>query len=353
MTLQKDVETQESARRPRRRLSARAAASTGRGRVPARLLTLAVVAVAVLAFGFASAPSVRYAVILSVIYAIAILGNNAVLGLLGEMNLSGGVTMALGAYGFCWFSAQGMNPALAAVTAVLLTALVSAVIAIPTTRLRGIFTALATFALAYAIPTLAIYLKDITGGDEGTSAPYDFAPFGLELSGSTWDMLTTVVVIFVLLGALSLYLFNARPGTTALVVGEAELAGTTTGISHRTVKVVVWTWAGTLGGIAGVLYALAVGFIGPTGFSFMLGVWILVGGVIAGPRSVWGALLGGLFVGLLPVELQSVVPPAATGIIFGAILLIALLAGGRGLAEWIERAAPKMTELIRRRRAAS
>ncbi|MBD3915067.1 branched-chain amino acid ABC transporter permease [Nocardioides hwasunensis] len=270
-------------------------------------------------------------------YAIAVLGNNAVLGLLGEMNLSSGVSMALGAYAFCYFANDGMGVVAAAVAAVALSTALAAIVAIPTTRLQGIFTALATFALAYAIPTLAIYMKEYTGGDEGTPAPFDFEIFGQLVSGSTTGMLVAALVVFAVLAAASLLMLNAAPGRAALMVGESELAGVTNGFNPRVIKVLVWTWAGFAGAVAGVLYALTVGFIGPTGFGFMLGVWILVGGVVAGARSAWGALLGGLFVGLVPVELQSYVPAEGTSIVFGVILLLALLAGGNGLAQWIER----------------
>ncbi|MFT4011770.1 MAG: branched-chain amino acid ABC transporter permease [Nocardioidaceae bacterium] len=321
----------------RRRLSDRAAATTGRGRVWLRLTTVIVGCLVIFAFAQSSTPAIKYAVVLSVIYAIAILGNNAILGLLGEMNLGSGVSMALGAYAFCYLTNHDMSSGLAGVAAVAFATVVAMLVAIPTTRLQGIFTALATFALAYAIPTLAIYLKDYTGGDEGTPAPYDVALFGQLVSGSTTGMLVTALLAFAMLGALSLLMLNSAPGRAALVIGEAELAGVTSGYNPKLIKVLVWTWAGFVGGIAGVLYALAVGFIGPTGFGFMLGVWFLVGGVVAGPRSVWGALLGGLFVGILPVEIQSLVPATGTSIVFGAILLLALLAGGNGVAEWLER----------------
>ncbi len=337
---------------PRQRLSSRAAAITGRGRIGLRLATLAAACAIVFVVGANANPGIRYGVVLSVVYAIAILGNNAVLGLLGEMNLSGAAFMALGAYVFCYATTKGMDTTIAVAFAVVVTTIAAAVIAVPTTRLQGIFTALATFTMAFAVPTFVIYLKDFTGGDEGIAAPYDWAPFGLALSGGTWQMLLVSLVVFGLLGAASLYMLNSRSGRAALIIGEAELAGKVNGFSPRITKVAIWTWAGGLQGIAGVLFALTLGYIGPTGFHFMLGIWILVGSVIAGPRSAWGALLGGLFVGVLPVQLQTIMPAAGTGILFGALLLLGLFAGGKGLAEWIERAGLQLMDRKSTRKAA-
>jgi branched-chain amino acid transport system permease protein len=109
------------------------------------------------------------------------------------------------------------------------------------------------------------------------------------------------------------------------------------GVRTTLTKVGVWTWASALGGLSGALFALTVGFLSPGQFEAHLGIFLFVGAVIAGTRSVWGALLGGLLVGTMPSQLQDIVPAEATGILFGAILFAGLVAGRGGVSRLIER----------------
>jgi branched-chain amino acid transport system permease protein len=330
-----------------RRARWRSSAVTGRGPLTAgRLVILAIVAVAVLGFGLGGASTLRYSLVIGTIYAIAILGNNAILATLGEINLGAGAAMAVGAYTTGWTMTKGW-PLLATFAAVIVVSLVlGALVAVPMVRLAGLFTALATFALAYAIPDLSIALSSITGGDAGTVITPPIIGDTL-IDGSSTTMLIAVVVLFVALGTTSLLIFGRGTGARLLTVGEAPHAASAFGLHAVGLKIAVWAWAAMLGGIAGCAYALTVGFLNPTMFTVFLSVSLLSGALVGGARSIAGAWLGGLLVGALPSNIQSVVPVSATGAVFGAILLLALLAGTGGVGGLIER--QLLRPLVRRR----
>ncbi|MBB4663877.1 branched-chain amino acid ABC transporter permease [Conexibacter arvalis] len=318
---------------------ARIAASvrTGRGALlPGRLLLLAVVAAVVLLAGMTGDSPLTYSLVIGTIYGIAILGNNAITATLGEINLSAGAFMAIGAYTAAYTLREGWALPAVVLAVVVVSIVLGALIAIPTVRLTGLFTALATFALAYAIPDLTIALSSITGGDAGTAITPPIVG-GTLIDGSSTTLLAIVVILFVALAAVSLWMFSRSVGSRLLTVGESPHAARSFGLRSTLLKIGVWTWAALLGGIAGLCYALAVGFLNPTVFTLFLSISLLAGGLVGGSRSVVGAWLGGLLVGTLPPNIQSVVPASASGIVFGVVLLLALLAGSGGLGQVLER----------------
>jgi branched-chain amino acid transport system permease protein len=318
----------------------RTAVSTGRGRLYwPRHATLLLFAAGVLLVGGTGSASTRYGLVLSTVYAIAILGNNGMAGTLREINLSAGAFIAVGAYTASWCLEHGTGILLASVLSVLAATVTGAVLAVPTSRLRGIQTALVTFALAYSIGDLATYLKGFTGGDNGKFFPSDIGVGGLVFAGSEFGMLLLVVVVMVVAGVLHLRFLNGRVGRLAITVGEAEQAASVFGVPVRRLKIAVWAWGAALAGVAGVLYGLSVGYLGAQQWPITLSLFIFVGGLIGGSRSVTGAWIGGIIVAGLPLWLQNFIPPNSTTIAFGLILLLTLLAGGKGLSEFAERGA--------------
>lgn len=311
--------------------------ASGRGRLlPVRAATALLLAAIVLLAGAVNESTFRYSLVIGTIYAIAILGNNAINGVLGEINLAAGAFMATGAYVMAWMLNHGHGIVLSFLAVIAAGAVVGAILAVPTVRLGGIFTALATFALAYAIPDLAIFLRDFTGGDAGTPVP-PVTVGGTLLDGSSMTMLVVVSVVFLVLAALTLWVTASRTGVTLLLVGEASAAARVFGIRATLVKIGVWTWATVLGAIAGAFYGLAVGFLNPTIFVVFLSIYLFVAGLIGGTRNVAGAWLGGLVVGTVPPNIQNFVPASASGIVFGVVLLVALLMGSGGLGGLVDR----------------
>lgn len=328
--------------------STRDAIDTGQGLVRVRVGSVLLATSITVAVALSADPALRASIVVGVILAIAILGNNAITGLLGEISLSASATMAVAAFTAAHLVSEGQSVERAVLTAILLSTVVSMIIAVPTVRLHGIFAALATFALAFAVPTMAVFLKEYTGGDNGIGFPYPSLLFGIDVSGSTTGAVLVPAVIFALLAIVSVVVSNSKVGWTALMVGESPTAADSFGIWRSLVKVLVWTWAGLLSSIAGVFYALNLGYISPLNFESRLGILLLVAGVVAGVRSAWGALAAGLLVGTLPPQIQDWVPATATGLVFGLVLLAAL-ASGRDLARWVEAGFAGLISLVKRR----
>jgi branched-chain amino acid transport system permease protein len=313
---------------------------TGRGAllVP-RHVTMVAFAAAVLVIGLTGSASTRYGLILATVYAIAIVGNNAIASTLNEINLSATAFLALGSYITANALEREQNIVVALLLAIAGCAAIGFLVAIPTSRLGGIQTALVTFALAYSVIDLASYLKDVTGGDNGKFVFVDTTIAGSVVSGSEPAMLIVVVASMLVVGAIHLRVLNSRAGRVAISVGESEQAAAVFGIRTRLVKVLVWTYASAIFGFAGFLLALTVGFVASSQWTIMISILIFVGGLIGGTRSITGAWIGGIVVAGMPLWLQNLIPASSTTIAFGLILLLALLAGGKGIAELGERVA--------------
>src|SRR6266496_1697429 len=116
-------------------------------------------------------------------YAIALLGLNVLTGYNGQISLGHGAFYALGAYTTAimidrWSVPYGWTlPAAGLVCFV-----VGFLFGIPALRLEGLHLALATFALALAVPQILKYFDDWTGGSQGIVLSKPNAPYGLALS---------------------------------------------------------------------------------------------------------------------------------------------------------------------------
>src|SRR6185436_17748388 len=136
-----------------------------------------------------------FQITLAIIYAIAILGLNLLTGFNGQFSLGHSAFYAIGAYtaaimmenlgiGYVW-----TIPAAAVVCFVF-----GFLFGLPALRLEGIYLALATFALAIAIPQVlkSSVLEHWTGGVQGIVIIKPDAPFGLPLSSDQWLYLFTI-----------------------------------------------------------------------------------------------------------------------------------------------------------------
>ena len=106
------------------------------------------------------------------------------------------------------------------------------------------------------------------------------------------------------------------------VSDNLELAETA-GINTRRIIVVAWLFAGSLAGLAGVLYAAALGVMDLyLGFNLLLGVFAAM--VLGTVGSPYGALAGGLVIGLSQ-EWSTLVIDARWKVAVGFVILVLTL----------------------------
>ena len=235
---------------------------------------------------------------LMLVFAIAVLGLNLLTGFNGQISLGHGAFFAVGAYVAAIMIDQADMPYWSTLPVAALVCFVAGYLfGFPALRLEGHYLALATFALAIAVPQMLKYrhLEPLTNGVQGINLIKPDAPFGLPLSPDQWMylvVLATAVVMF----WLARNLLDSRIGRAMTAIRDHPLAADTMGIDSARVKTITFGISALYTGVAGALHAIIFEFVSPDSFRFELSIALLVGAVVGGIATLPGALIGGIFV---------------------------------------------------------
>jgi branched-chain amino acid transport system permease protein len=257
------------------------------------------------------------------VYAIAILGLNLLTGYNGQISLGHGAFYAIGAYAVAILVYQFQCPYWAALpVAAIICFVIGFLFGLPALKLEGHYLALATFALALAVPQLLKYpaFESWTGGVQGIFIPKPEAPFGLPLNPDQWlyyfCLLVTVVVF-----ALTMNLLDGRVGRAITAIRDQHIAAEAMGVNTALYKATTFGVSVLITGVAGGLSTVIIQYVAPDSFTMFLSIYLLVGVVVGGVGSIPGAFIGAAFVVLIP-NLATDISKAATGAIYGLLLVI-------------------------------
>lgn len=292
------------------------------------------------------------------LFAIALFGLNILTGITGQISLGQGGFMAIGAYTTAILSAQHGWPQLLTVPVGGLAAGIAGFLfGFPALRLSGVYLALATFALAVIIPSLAIAFSGFTGGSGGILLALPTSPIG-GLSVDTWLYYVawgTAAVLFVV----ALWFVHGKRGRALRAIMENELAATSSGVSLTQYKTLAFGVCAAYAGVAGSLYGILSFIVTPGLFPITLSILLLAGLVIGGARSFLGAIIGAIFVEFIQVYSADVLgpvintgqkiglpigdvektTPGVPSVVYGVILLLVLFLMPRGAAGLFSRIA--------------
>ncbi len=288
---------------------------------PSRLLTAAALVVAI-ALPLALSDFHVFQATQVLIYAIAILGLNLLTGYNGQISLGHGAFYAIGAYAVAILMTHYEVPYfLALPLSAIICFIVGFLFGLPALKLEGHYLALATFALALAIPQLLKYsaFEYWTGGVQGIFVSKPEAPFGLPLNADHWLYYFTLAVT-VLVFLLASNLLRGRVGRAITAIRDHPVAAQTMGINIAMYKATTFGVSALFTGLAGGLGAIVIQFIAPDSFTMFLSIFLLVGMVIGGVGSIPGAFIGALFIVLTP-NIAAEISKAATGAIYGLLLI--------------------------------
>jgi branched-chain amino acid transport system permease protein len=312
--------------------------------------------------------------------AIGAIGLTILTGTTGQLSLAHAFFAAVGAYGYCYFAggdglgvsgATGLSlpPIIAMVLAVALSGLAGALYSPISGRLRGIYLGIASIGLVFIGQHILFNAADVTGGFNGRdAAPFSIAGFSfsntdpdLTIAGVPFESLERLWYLGLLLLALSyMYgrrLVDGRPGRALETVRDSEVAAAVMGVNVTRYKAAAFTVSSMYAGLSGVLLALVFNRIVPETFGLNLSVEFLAKIVIGGLGSVRGAVLGGIFVSMLPKILDKysdslpflaapgsgggIEPGMAARFAFGAAIVAVLLFAPGGIGSlWRSRRTP-------------
>ncbi len=280
---------------------------------------------------------------LVLIYAIVLLGLNILTGYNGQISLGHGAFYAIGAYVAAILMDHFGWPYWATLPVAGLVCFVFGFLfGLPALRLRGHYLALATFALAVAMPQILKYkrIEQWTGGVQGIVIIKPDAPFGLKITPDQWLYLFTLAIL-VLMFAIGWNLLRGRVGRALVAIRDHPVAAEAMGIHSALYKTVAFGVSALFTGVAGALGAVVVQFVAPDSFTAGLSINFLIGIVIGGVASISGAFYGALFIQFVP-NFADQISKAAPWAIYGVFLLAFVYLMPTGVAGFVRLAWMRM-----------
>ena len=315
-----------------------------RSRLLVVLLVAIVAALAATPFLFPGAKALGVAAKI-LVYIVLVASYDLLLGYTGIVSFAHTMFFGIGAYGVAIaltrFPASFAAMAAGLGCAVVLSAMLALVIGLFSLRVRAIFYAMITLAVASAFQTLASQLSDLTGGEDGLNFKVpevlgaDFRLFDAPLIGVVLDgRHVTYYLVFLLAVALFLVMLrivNSPFGRVLQAIRENDFRAEALGyrvVVYRTVSNVL---AAVFATFAGALLSLWLRYNGPdTSLSFEIMIDILLMVVIGGMGTLYGAVLGAAIFVIAQSYLQDFLKLAA-GAVEGIPVVSALVSADRWL----------------------
>ena len=302
---------------------------------PSASAALLLVAAAALGVGFAPNTYWLYVLGLAGCYTIVGYGLALLIGRAGQMSIGHAGFFAIGAYAQAILTtkyAWSFWPTLPA--AIAIAALLGALLAAPSLRVRGPYLAMVTIAFGLVLENIIVEAEPLTGGFNGI--PNIDKP---HIAGFAFGMRSHVALILLcaaLTGLAYAWLCASRFGKRLEAARDAEPAARAIGINPLLVRTQAFAVSAGATGLAGALFAPMAGFISPDNFTLLQSILFLLLAILGGVGTLTGPALGALVIAGLPELLASLAEYRL--MIFGVLLLVILWLRPDGLASLYERA---------------
>ncbi len=251
-----------------------------------------------------------------IIYIIACLGLNVQFGYAGLLNFAGAAFFGVGCYTAAVLTKNTPLPhVLVLVAGGAMAAVIGSLLILPVLRTRGHYAAVVTIAFSLLFKTF-LEVNDALGGPQGLRCDgisilgWNFND-NIEI-GEDFEMsfyMNYIVIGLVILGLAFAFVRRLERSWIGLnldAIRLDETAATCFGLNIPRWKITAFTVGNFLAGTAGALYAMMVGFIAPTNFTFgdslILVSIVLLGGI----GNPWGLVLATTIVVILPEKLQVI-----------------------------------------------
>ena len=232
------------------------------------------------------------------IYGLLAMSLDVLLGYTGLLSFMHNAYLGISAYvvGLFLIHISPSSLWLACLAGVGFTSLVALPVGWVQVRTGGLAFALLTLAFGMMFHTIVWKWYSLTGGDDGLMGMPnpDITLFGLSV-GNTGD--PSVMYLFTLVVVTICFLLTRRIirspfGAVLEAIRENEERAAFIGINVRRYKLLGWLLACMLAGIAGALFILCKGYIGPTTMSAFAGAGVLMMVLLGGMKTLWGPLIG-------------------------------------------------------------
>jgi branched-chain amino acid transport system permease protein len=266
--------------------------------------------------------------ILAGIYVILTISINLIIGYAGQVSLGHAAFYGIGAYASALVTLNWHFPfPLAALSAMAVAGACGLALGLPTLRLKEDYLAIVTLGFGVIVDLVFLNLE-ITGGPDGLGGIPVPSFLGISFrSAPLYLGLVTVAVVLVLI--FTYRLVSSYHGRALRAIRDHEVTAQVMGINTPAYKVMIFTLAAALAGLAGSLYAHYITFINPETFGLHTSILILAMVVLGGMGSLTGSVLGAVILTALPEVLREF--QSYQDLLYGALLVGLLILRPQGL----------------------
>ena len=232
------------------------------------------------------------------IYGICGISLMVLVGYTGLVSLGHAAFLGIGAYAHAFFIMLGVPWVVAMALAVCITTTCGLIVGLPALRMTGIYLSIATLAFSVIIQEVFSRWESVTHGFAGMKVDkaviFGFA-FNSERSFYYLCLFFLMVVLW-----LTRNLLRAPTGRAWIAIRDSEIAAQSMGVNLSIYKSMAFAYSAAVMGLAGALFAHKIAFLAPDIFTILLSIQLLLLVIVGGLGSLHGAILGAIFVALLP-----------------------------------------------------
>jgi branched-chain amino acid transport system permease protein len=322
---------------------------------------LTVLVVGAVAF-FAIGAEYRYPATLAVLAIIGAVSMNLLLGYTGLVSLGHAAFIGIGAFITAGLALASVPVVICVGAAILACGVLGGAIAITSLRLRGLYLVMTTFAFHFIV-LYVLQRYQLAGHPEGLTVPVASIADVRVVSSQQWYWVALVAATLVVW--LSANLVAGRVGRSLLAVRENEALAASQGVPVARTKINVFVLTSMMAGFQGALYAFISRHVEVGTFDLNYAIIYVAAVVLGGSGTLFGPVLGAIFVVGYPYVVQSVATVLPTTgalaalardiswvnqIIFGLLIVTVLLFEPAGLVGLIRRLAIRAGRAGRRSR---
>jgi branched-chain amino acid transport system permease protein len=312
---------------------------------------------ALLAFAFVAVPALASNYWLTnilipfLIFSLAAIGVNILVGYCGQISLGSGAFMAVGAYSAYNFfvRVEGIPLIVALILGGLCAMLFGILFGLPSLRVKGLYLAVATLAAQFFADWMFLRIQWFTNySPSGSVSVSNLQVFGLSLESPLAKYLFCLTLLAVI-ALLAKNLVRGAVGREWMAIRDMDVAAAVIGIRPMYAKLTAFAVSSFIVGVAGALWAfIYLGAWEPAAFSVDQSFKLLFMVIIGGMGSIMGSFFGAAFIVLLPIFLSQFLPALArmlgfeistAGVshaelmIFGGLIVWFLIVEPHGLAK--------------------
>jgi neutral amino acid transport system permease protein len=261
------------------------------------------------------------------------IGLTLVFGVLRLVDFAHGDLLTAGAYFTIGLSTLGLPLGLAVPGAILGTALLAYLSEVliwrPMRDARAGSLQLFLTAIGLAL-VIRFSIQFVSGGQARTLGVDILSSF--EIGAARLGMMQGIVLVagLIAMALVGLMLRHTRLGKQMRAYADNRALAEVSGVETRRIVIVTWLLSGLLAGLAGLLYAAAIGTFNPN-FGLTLLLSLFAAAILGGIGNAYGALVGGLIIGLSQEWATLIVNPRWKPAVGFVILILTLLVLPQGI----------------------